>query len=282
MNVRECYGKVFDIQEENKDHGLDMRVTNLQKTEGLPYFGMITSLKHGLTFTPPNDRPLTFYMHKGAVDLILERFSPAHSTCVTGVLREGRSITVPPDMGKFSICGLEETNDLFIFGPAANVQYTNSGLYPVNVIDPVHKIKAWGEEIVIVNNDQVTPAGYCGKLLCMNGPEGLQDEDGDFTWKAWHSSIHKHIIKAETLLVIEGKVRMEFFYYPKNTNYQNESFDLTAGQLVHIHPGLHHRFTGLTKCAIFEASTFHDDNDSYRIIPSGNVDIGPSIFLGNN
>lgn len=42
-------------------------------------------------------------------------------------------------------------------------------------------------------------------------------------------------------------------------------FDLSEGQSFHIKPGVVHRFSTENGCTLLEASTFHRDNDSYRV-----------------
>ena len=102
--------------------------------------------------------------------------------------------------------------------------------------------KAWGEEHWIVNEE------YCGKRLVL---------------KAGHRcSIHYHKIKDEVFYVSSGLVLMEI----------GESVRvLGPGMKQHVKPNERHRFTGLEDSEIFEFSTRHRENDSYREAPSGAV-----------
>jgi rfaE bifunctional protein kinase chain/domain len=101
--------------------------------------------------------------------------------------------------------------------------------------------KVWGEEKWIVN-----VGDYCGKRL--------------FLRKGYRCSLHSHKIKDETFYVTKGKVLLEF---------KDGERVLLPGDSQRIFPGDLHRFTGLENSEIMEFSTHHDDEDSYRVEPSG-------------
>ena len=105
--------------------------------------------------------------------------------------------------------------------------------------------KVWGREEWIVNNDK-----YCGKKLVLD--------------KGKRCSLHHHKIKDETFYVQDGKVLMELGKVERVMN---------VGEVIEIHRGELHRFSGLEDSVIFEFSTQHFDNDSYRAKGqlSGNV-----------
>jgi mannose-6-phosphate isomerase-like protein (cupin superfamily) len=106
-----------------------------------------------------------------------------------------------------------------------------------------HIKKGWGQEIIITNNEK-----YCGKLLCFN--EGAM------------FSMHYHMIKDETWYVNSGK----FIYRWIDTNTADlfeETLDI--GNVVNIPPGLPHQLECIEEGVIFEVSTQHFDNDSYRV-----------------
>lgn len=115
----------------------------------------------------------------------------------------------------------------------------------------VHK-KVWGEEHWIAN----TPL-YCGKKLLLK--------------KAFRCSIHYHKLKHETFYVQSGLILMEV---------GDNCFLMKPGDSVEIKQGIYHRFTG---CAdqneIFEFSTQHFEDDSYRLIESGPVSSEDMEFL---
>ena len=103
--------------------------------------------------------------------------------------------------------------------------------------------KGWGFEDWIFNS-----VLYCGKVLSVN--------------KGKRCSLHYHQIKTETMLVVEGLVKMEF----RSLNQPRlESLTLRPGEVFHIEPGLVHRFTALERSVIHEFSTQHFEEDSIRI-----------------
>jgi len=100
--------------------------------------------------------------------------------------------------------------------------------------------KVWGEEHWLVNED------YCGKRLMLN--------------KGHRCSLHYHKIKDETFYVVKGKVLLEL---------NGEKIIMNQGDLQRIKPQDVHRFSGLEDSEIIEFSTHHDEDDCYRIEPSG-------------
>jgi len=104
--------------------------------------------------------------------------------------------------------------------------------------------KVWGEERWIVNRD------YCGKLLLLK--------------KGFRCSMHHHKNKDETFFVTSGKVFLEL---------DGEKMTLNPGDAQLVMSNQKHRFTGLEDSEIIEFSTHHEDTDSYRDEPSGEVDL---------
>lgn len=131
--------------------------------------------------------------------------------------------------------------------------YDNESLYGGSF---VHKFvnKVWGHEIWIENNDL-----YCGKHL-----QVLPDK--------W-CSVHFHKNKKETFYVIGGELILK---YSQNMNEDIWNLDLVntlilkKGESFTLEPYTAHRFSSNsdTPCDFIEISTHHDDNDSYRIVPS--------------
>jgi len=103
--------------------------------------------------------------------------------------------------------------------------------------------KGWGEELWITNNDK-----YCGKILQFN-------EGACF-------SMHYHIKKEETWCVTKGKLKLEYFDLQKAERLEKE---LVSGDVVHLHPCTPHKLTALESSAVFEVSTQHFNEDSYRV-----------------
>jgi len=103
--------------------------------------------------------------------------------------------------------------------------------------------KGWGHEIIFENNEL-----YCGKLL--NFKQGAK------------FSMHYHMIKDETWYVQEG----EFIYrwIDTETAEVNERI-LKVGDTVRQYPGQPHQLEALTDGVVYEVSTEHFDEDSYRV-----------------
>ena len=102
-------------------------------------------------------------------------------------------------------------------------------------------IKTWGKEIWIANSPL-----YCGKKLILS--------------KDKNSSLHFHKEKDETFYIQSGKVRMEI--YPNN---EKQIIIMKPGDSMHIYPGLLHQSFGLEDSEIFEFSTQHFEEDTFRL-----------------
>ncbi|HMO17737.1 MAG TPA: PfkB family carbohydrate kinase [Oligoflexia bacterium] len=103
--------------------------------------------------------------------------------------------------------------------------------------------KTWGHEEWIVNAD------YCGKKLVLH--------------EGHCCSLHFHKIKDETFYIASGKVGFQM---------NDQFFILLPGDSLLITPGTKHRFYGLEHSEIFEFSTHHMEDDSYRDEISGTFD----------
>lgn len=103
--------------------------------------------------------------------------------------------------------------------------------------------KGWGEELIIENNEM-----YCGKLLIFK--QGCK------------FSMHYHMLKDETWYVNEG----EFVYRWIDTETADvNEVRLKKGDIVRQRPGQPHQLEALTDGVVFEVSTEHKDEDSYRV-----------------
>ena len=103
--------------------------------------------------------------------------------------------------------------------------------------------KGWGEELIIENNEM-----YCGKLLIFK--EGCK------------FSMHYHLIKDETWYVDKG----EFLYRWIDTDTAEvHEQKLKVGDVVRQRVGQPHQIMAITDGTIFEVSTQHFDEDSYRV-----------------
>ena len=115
----------------------------------------------------------------------------------------------------------------------------------VDVKPPKKVDKVWGYELWVHNDEE-----YCGKLLV-------------FTDKYNKLSMHYHLKKKESWYVQEGSFK---FDYIDVENGKKESIVMMKGDSVTIERGLPHQLTSLENNSImFEVSTEHFDEDSYRI-----------------
>ena len=104
--------------------------------------------------------------------------------------------------------------------------------------------KGWGEELIIENNEM-----YCGKLLIFK--------------KGCKFSMHYHLIKDETWYVDKG----EFLYKWIDTDTAEvKEQKLKVGDVVRQRVGQPHQLIALTDGTVFEVSTQHFDEDSYRVM----------------
>ena len=103
--------------------------------------------------------------------------------------------------------------------------------------------KGWGEELIIENNEM-----YCGKLLIFK--EGCK------------FSMHYHLIKDETWYVQEGEFRYRWI---DTETADIHEVKLKEGDVVRQRVGQPHQLMAETDGTIFEVSTQHFDEDSYRV-----------------
>ena len=109
---------------------------------------------------------------------------------------------------------------------------------PVEVVP-----KGWGKEIIFVNNDE-----YCGKLLCF-------DKDKKF-------SMHYHIKKKETWYVSKGSFILVWVETDTGTTHTEY---IKVGDVITNERGDPHQLLALEDSEVFEVSTKHYDEDSFRM-----------------
>lgn len=121
------------------------------------------------------------------------------------------------------------------------------------ILKPIKVEKLWGYELWIHNDSQ-----YCGKLLV-------------FPKEGNHFSMHYHMIKNETWYVQEGSFKFDWI---DTENGKLNTETLVAGQVVYIQKGKPHQLTALSDNSIvFEVSTEHFEDDSYRIYRNTPTDL---------
>lgn len=104
--------------------------------------------------------------------------------------------------------------------------------------------KGWGYERWIVNNEK-----YCGKIL--------------FFIKGKRCSNHKHKLKEETFYIRTGKLLVKYHY--KEDKSDMKEAVLEQNDTFHVIPELFHQMTALEDTEMYEFSTQHFDEDSYRL-----------------
>tara|TARA_R100001086_G_scaffold142415_1_gene74843 strand:+ start:1850 stop:2212 length:363 start_codon:yes stop_codon:yes gene_type:complete len=116
----------------------------------------------------------------------------------------------------------------------------------INKTPDMHFVKkGWGYERWIVNKPE-----YCGKLL--------------FFEKGKRCSWHYHKLKDEVFYVQSGKLLVK--YGLADELEKAEEIVLNAGDNFYIYQGLRHQMIALETTELFEFSTEHFDEDSYRLL----------------
>jgi len=109
--------------------------------------------------------------------------------------------------------------------------------------------KGWGFEKWIVNCEE-----YCGKLL--------------YFVKGKRCSWHYHKLKDEVFYVQSGKIKVRYsdgdIMYKHGILMAEEKI-LGPGDNFHVYRGLRHQMIAIEDTELFEFSTQHFDEDSYRI-----------------
>ena len=121
------------------------------------------------------------------------------------------------------------------------LQKKMSDSYSIDIVS-----KGWGFEKIICNSSE-----YCGKLL--------------YFIKGKKCSWHYHKLKDETFYIQSGKILLKY-YDEDDIAFANEVI-LNKGDKFHIYRGLRHQMLALEDTELYEFSTQHFDDDSYRIIP---------------
>lgn len=110
---------------------------------------------------------------------------------------------------------------------------------------PLFKSKGWGGELWVVNTRE-----YCGKILVFQSSRKC----------SWH--YHKK--KTETFHVLEGLVQI--LTGISNDLSMADSRFLSPGESLHIPVGIRHQIVAVEDSKVLEISTFHQEDDSYRLI----------------
>jgi len=110
---------------------------------------------------------------------------------------------------------------------------------------PERHLKGWGYEDWVANNTQ-----YCGKVLVFK--------------KGKKCSFHKHKIKHETFYLESGKLIVR--YGSDSALEKADETILEPGDSFDVPIGLYHQMEALKDSRLFEFSTQHFEEDSYRSV----------------
>ena len=112
-------------------------------------------------------------------------------------------------------------------------------------IDIKHVPKGWGYEKWIINKPE-----YCGKLL--------------YFQKGKQCSWHYHKIKDEVFYLQSGRLLVR--YGDEEDITKAKEIILEPGDGFYVYTGLRHQMYAYEDSELFEFSTQHFDEDSYRVI----------------
>ena len=116
-------------------------------------------------------------------------------------------------------------------------------LHKDDVEEYIKHEKAWGYELWIHNEED-----YCAKILHFN--------------KGAKFSMHYHIIKEETWYVASGKFKLITI---DTDSAEDHERIINVGDIIEIPRGAPHQLIALEEGDIFETSTEHFEDDSYRV-----------------
>ena len=108
--------------------------------------------------------------------------------------------------------------------------------------------KSWGNEIRIVDNED---NNYSGKLLNINQNES--------------TSTHFHSKKHKTLYVLSGTLIIDII---EPDTAEVMSYEIDSEETFEIEQNVAHRLRAVDSgVTVIEISTYHHDNDVYRVQP---------------
>jgi len=110
---------------------------------------------------------------------------------------------------------------------------------------PTKVQKQWGYELWLANNEE---NNYCGKILHVDAGHKF--------------SMHFHSEKHETFYILKGECRLRTVNTKTTVQKMTE---LKEGDCYVIERLTPHQVEAISDCDIIESSTFHRDEDSYRV-----------------
>ncbi len=111
---------------------------------------------------------------------------------------------------------------------------------------PLTVNKTWGKEVWLVNNEK---EDYCSKILYIEAGK--------------NTSMHFHALKHETFYVQEGTLRVDLL---NTLTCEVTTVRVAKGETLEIDRIYPHKLIAEEEdVALIETSTFHRDEDSYRV-----------------
>ncbi len=110
--------------------------------------------------------------------------------------------------------------------------------------------KQWGREEWLFNSQKES---LCAKKL--------------FVKKDEYCSVHLHRDKFEIFTILEGELKL---WIIDTSDATPSEIILKAGDTIRIPRMIPHKFMGITDCTFIEISTYHNEEDSYRIYRHSN------------
>lgn len=123
---------------------------------------------------------------------------------------------------------------------------SKAGKKKMKVDKPKHVKKDWGSETWFANNQQ---HNYCGKILEIKKGQG--------------TSMHFHIDKHEVFYILEGILEVSWI---DTESAEEHIIYVPQGASMEMPQGVPHSLIASeVDVKLIEASTFHRDEDSYRL-----------------
>lgn len=106
--------------------------------------------------------------------------------------------------------------------------------------------KTWGRELWLANNEE---EDYCSKILEINEGGGTH--------------VHFHMLKHETFYVLSGTLYLRLI---DTSNAKCKEHEVKEGSTIEIARGVPHKLMARKgNVRLIETSTYHRDEDSYRV-----------------
>ena len=117
--------------------------------------------------------------------------------------------------------------------------------------------KGWGEEVIIHNDED-----YCIKILNLK--------------QGGECSLHLHLEKSETFLVLSGEVEIELF-----SDLERSLCTLKQGESIDIPARMGHKFRAIQASSLIEASNYDKEEEDIIRLEGGDTQNHKAFPIGN-